>query len=364
MSTKTHLWSNFTHLSKKDKRYCISHKAPHKIVSMKNLTLTLVFIFLVSFSLFAQNGLKAEYYDGTDFNRYVGTQVETNIDHYWDNYPPFAGVSPNKCSIRWTGRVTSPKTGNITFLATFDDGIRVWIGGVLVIDNWSLNDRGYSRGTVKMQAGEYYDIKVEYFNALFEGEVKLFWMFPQPDNLTWYEKLWYGDTSEIVSSEYFFQPIETKVVEEEEKVEEEKEEVALPKPKKVIPKKRRTIPVEQKKENEIVIENYIPKNVQFGHAKTEILPESFPELDRLADFLIKNPHHKIKIEGHTDNVGDAEKNIELSHSRARAVAAYLIKKGVHYERLSAEGLGGSRPLVKSEGGHYHPENRRVEFIVE
>ena len=114
----------------------------------------------------------------------------------------------------------------------------------------------------------------------------------------------------------------------------------------------------------MTIEQYIPKNVQFEQAKTEILPASFTELDKLAEFLNKNQQHKIKIEGHTDNVGNAEKNPQPSHSRARAVAAYLIKKGVHYERLSAEGFGGTRPLIKSEGKTYSPENRRVEFIVE
>jgi len=124
------------------------------------------------------------------------------------------------------------------------------------------------------------------------------------------------------------------------------------------------VPPQLKKRVVEIIQEYIPKNVQFDQAKTEILSESFAELDKLADFLVKNPQHKIKIEGHTDNVGDAEKNFQLSHRRANAVAAYLIKKGVSHERLSAEGFGGSKPLVSSDGRKYHPEYRRVEFIVE
>ena len=325
---------------------------------MKNFFLTSLFTFFVSFSLFAQNGLKVDYYNGTNFYEFVGSQVETNIDHYWGNYSPFKDMDPHECSIRWTGRLMSPKTGEITFVAMFDDGIRVWVGDVLVIDNWQLNDTGYSKGKINMKAGEYYDIKVEYFNALHEGEIKLSWIFSRPDDLSWYERFWYEDEVEIVPAKYFFQPIEETVVELEE------EEITLEKPKAITPKRKPAIPVKPTATKEVTIENYIPKNVQFERAKTEILPESFPELDKLADYLIANPHHKIKIEGHTDNVGDAEKNIQLSHSRARAVAAYLIKKGVQHERLSAEGLGGLRPLVKSEGGQYHPENRRVEFIVE
>ncbi|MGK0363408.1 MAG: outer membrane protein OmpA-like peptidoglycan-associated protein [Saprospiraceae bacterium] len=326
---------------------------------MNKNTLIALFTLLVSFPLFSQNGLRADYYNGTNFERFVGTQIETDINYYWSNDPPFKGINPNECSIRWTGRLMSPKTGDITFLARVDDGIRVWVGGVQIIDNWQLNDVGYSKGTIKMKEGEYYDIKIEYFNALFEGEIKLFWIFPRAENLSWYENLWYEDKEEIVPGKYFLQPQE-----EEKVVELEEEEITPSKPEKITPKKKRTIPVKPKVTKEIAIENYIPKNVQFERAKTEILPESFTELDRLADFLIKNPHHKIKIEGHTDNVGDAEKNVQLSHSRARAVAVYLIKKGVHHERLAAEGFGGSRPLVKSDGRKYHPENRRVEFIVE
>lgn len=314
---------------------------------MKNLSLTLLLILFVSFSTFAQNGLKADFYDGINFNRFAGTQIEKDINYYWGDNPPFKGINPSECSIRWTGRLRSQETGEITFLARFDDGIRVWIGGILIIDNWRLNDTGYSTGKIEMKAGEYYDIKVEYFNALYEGEIKLFWIFPRPDGLNWYENFWYEDKEEIVPAKYFFQPQEE---EKEVEVELEKEEVNVPTPKKTIAKEKPVISKKPKVKKEEFIENYIPKNVQFEHAKSEILMESFAELDKLADYLIKNPQHKIKIEGHTDNVGDAQKNIQLSHSRARAVAAYLIKKGVAYERLSAEGLGGSRPLVKSEGG--------------
>ena len=72
----------------------------------------------------------------------------------------------------------------------------------------------------------------------------------------------------------------------------------------------------------------------------------------------------MRIEGHTDNVGDMNKNFLLSKRRANAVAAYLVKKGVSAERLSAKGFGGTKPLIKSRDKKYHPENRRVAFIIE
>ena len=179
---------------------------------MKKFTLFFLFISMVSFSIFSQNGLKADYYDGTNFNRLVGTKIESNIDYYWLEVAPFKDMNPNECSIRWTGRIMSPKTGVFTFSARVDDGIRVWVGGVQVIDNWQLNDIGYASGKVKLNEGKYYDIKIEYFNGLNEAEIKLFWNLPKPENLGWYDNLWYDDKEEIVPAKYFFQPIKPKIV--------------------------------------------------------------------------------------------------------------------------------------------------------
>jgi len=345
---------------------------------MKISTLISLLVSLASFSAFAQNGLKADYYDGVNFDRYVGTKIETKIDYYWLWNAPFEDMDPSKCSVRWTGRLLAPETGEFVFSASFDDGVRVWVDGIQIIDNWRLNNMAHAKGSLKMEKGEYYDLKIEYFNAMAEAEITLYWELPKEEKKevekkeNWYDFFWQKeeDNKEKISSEYFFQPIEEKIAELKEEKEEKivtvkpKKQRAIPKSKKRVPKKKITFPKESKTTAEITIEKYIPKNVQFERTKTEILPASFPELDRLAEFLIENPHHNIKIEGHTDNVGNAKKNLILSHSRARAVAAYLVKKGIHYERLSAEGFGGSRPLVKSEDGKYHPENRRVEFIVE
>lgn len=328
---------------------------------MKQSVFLSLFTCLFSMSIFAQSGLKAEYYDGTNFNRLVGTKIESNVDYYWDKVSPFPDMNPNECSVRLTGRVSSPETGEFKFRALVDDGIRVWIDNKLIINNWQLNDNVVSEGSFNMNVGQYYDIKIEYFNALYEAELKLFWVFPRPDDLSWYESFWYEDKQEIIPAQFFLQP-------EQEKPEPEIVEVAPPKPVKqkpaVKPKKKPVTPRPKPAPvRKMVIEDYIPKNVQFDRAKTEILPQSFSELDKFAAYLVKNPQYKIKVEGHTDNVGDAAKNLQLSHSRARAVAAYLIKKGVSHERLSAEGFGGERPLVKSDGRKYHPENRRVEFVV-
>ena len=339
---------------------------------MKNL-LSIYFLLVVGFTnLFAQSGLKADYFDGTEFNRYVATNYVDKIDFYWNRTPPVKGINPNKCSVRYTGKLKSPKTGMITFFARVDDGIRVWIDEKLIINNWQLNDVGYSKGAIEMKAGQYYDLKIEYFNALLEAELRLLWELPSDEEKSWWESWWNDEAAEIISAQYFALSIEQIA----EVIPERKPEpVVTPKPKskpkpKSTPKPKPNIAAQkplfipQGKKQVHLIEQYIPKSVAFERTQSEILPVSYPELDNLADFLVKHPTRKVRVEGHTDNIGDMEKNLKLSERRAYAVAAYLVKKGVSAKQLSAKGFGGTKPLKTTSDKKYHPENRRVEFVVE
>jgi outer membrane protein OmpA-like peptidoglycan-associated protein len=329
---------------------------------MKNLS---IFLYVVSFlfasiCITAQNGLLAEYFDGTNFNHKVATRIDDKIDMYWNNRPPVDGIDPHECSIRWTGRLQSPKTGTYTFSARVDDGIRVWVGGVKVIDDWGLNDVGIFSGEVKMEAGKMYDLKVEYFNALVEGEITLLWEIPKEEETNWLNR-WLSEARPVViESEYFYQPVLLQpLINKSSEVAEKPKPVANPKP-----AVKPTLAPEKEMATVETIQKYTPENIQFERAKADILSESFPDLNELADFLNRHTHLKVTIEGHTDYVGDAYKNVILSQDRADAVAAYLIEKGVAEDRLEAKGYGGSRPLAKSDGRKYHPENRRVAFIIE
>lgn len=78
-----------------------------------------------------------------------------------------------------------------------------------------------------------------------------------------------------------------------------------------------------------------------------------------------NPHIKrVRIEGHTDETGTRELNMQLSEARANSVREHLIKKGVKPERLTAKGFGPDRPLVPGKDEVARAKNRRVEFIVD
>lgn len=105
------------------------------------------------------------------------------------------------------------------------------------------------------------------------------------------------------------------------------------------------------------------RNVLFVQSKTDLLPESFPELDVVVEFLEKNPTVFIELAGHTDNRGVARDNVELSQARVDKVKAYLVSKGISEKRITGKGYGGSQPIADNTKEDTRKLNRRVEFII-
>ncbi len=104
-------------------------------------------------------------------------------------------------------------------------------------------------------------------------------------------------------------------------------------------------------------------NVFFVRSKSELMPDSFSELDRLVKVLSDNPQLKIEISGHTDNVGDPALNIKLSEDRVLAIKHYLITKSISSNRLSGKGYGGAKPVASNDKEETRKLNRRVEFVI-
>lgn len=105
------------------------------------------------------------------------------------------------------------------------------------------------------------------------------------------------------------------------------------------------------------------KNVFFGSGSANLKPESQAELDKLVSLLQLYPELHIQINGHTDNVGAAADNQQLSEERAKAVYNFLREKGVDAGRLQYKGFGESRPLSPNDTEEGRQENRRTEFEV-
>jgi len=105
------------------------------------------------------------------------------------------------------------------------------------------------------------------------------------------------------------------------------------------------------------------KNVFFAFNKTKILPESDQALEDLYNFLVENPEIKIKITGHTDNVGSVDSNQKLSNERAKSVRNYIVEKGIAADRISYEGKGETEPCDTNDTEEGRAANRRVEFTI-
>lgn len=108
----------------------------------------------------------------------------------------------------------------------------------------------------------------------------------------------------------------------------------------------------------------IRQQVHFASGKAKILPDSFELLSQVAAVFKSNPTMRVMIEGHTDNVGSAAKNLKLSDQRAKAVRLHLIdKNGVAADRIEAVGYGQTKPIAANASAKGRALNRRVEFNI-
>ncbi len=347
---------------------------------MKKLFL-LFFLYILNNAahLHAQQGLKGEYFAGKNFGKLVMSRIDAKIDFNWKiGTAPAPNMNPQDYSIRWTGRIQAPVSGTYTFSAIVDDGIRVWIGNTKIIDGWGLNDNVDFTGKVVLEAGKKYDLKVEYFNGMREGEIYLLWELPTE------KKMFYGHNYKKIEAQYFSQ---TPVIQPIAQTPKQTTVVApkvvakptTPSQTKIPPSVKPTnkpttttkIPPSPKNRDASTVKpinldtvtKYTAQNVLFEVSKPIMLSSSYAELDNLAAMLKRFPNKKVLVLGHTDNVGNADANTKLSEQRAQVVVDYLIKKGVSESRLTSQGFGGSRPISDENTKEGHARNRRVEFVI-
>lgn len=103
--------------------------------------------------------------------------------------------------------------------------------------------------------------------------------------------------------------------------------------------------------------------VYFQIGESNVLPESFEQLDNLVTYLKENFNLKIQIEGHTDNQGDSKANKKLSLERAYNVREYLVSKGIAGKRIKFVGLGDTQPISANDTEESRKLNRRVEYKI-
>ncbi len=106
------------------------------------------------------------------------------------------------------------------------------------------------------------------------------------------------------------------------------------------------------------------KNVEFNSGNTELSNiNSLNQLNKLVLYLKENSNIKIRVNGHTDNVGSKESNFKLSKERAKFIAKYIIKSGIKKDRIKWEGFADEKPIADNRSEDGRSQNRRVEFEI-
>lgn len=108
---------------------------------------------------------------------------------------------------------------------------------------------------------------------------------------------------------------------------------------------------------------FAAKSIQFETGSDILKPSSYKVLDEVVSLLTTYSFVNIAIEGHTDNIGNPSKNINLSAYRARAVMNYFIGKGISPSRLSSTGYGDTRPIAPNTTAAGRLQNRRVDIRI-
>lgn len=104
-------------------------------------------------------------------------------------------------------------------------------------------------------------------------------------------------------------------------------------------------------------------NVLFHRATADLVDSAYVDLDNVYRMMVDNPDIYIELSGHTDNQGNARKNVDLSQARVEVVKQYLVNKGISADRINGKGYGGSQPIASNRSEETRRLNRRVEFKV-
>jgi glucose/arabinose dehydrogenase len=119
-----------------------------------------------------------EYYDNQNLSGLFATRSDASIDFDWNAAAPISGMGVDTFSVRWTGTAVPQFSETYTFYTVSDDGVRLWVNGALVIDNWTDHGTTENTASLALVAGQSYSIKMEYYENGGGSHAKLHWSSP------------------------------------------------------------------------------------------------------------------------------------------------------------------------------------------
>jgi outer membrane protein OmpA-like peptidoglycan-associated protein len=343
------------------------------------------------------SGLRGDYYEGLNFEHLVRTQRDARLDFDWHERSPVPGVPATSFSVRWTGWLVPPVTGHYILHLTVDDGVRLWLGQRLLLDEWRGQYLSSYQVAVDLQGGHAYPLRLEYCQYSATTRLLLSWERPrQHEAPASWRTLW-GLTTELMSSRYRevvparalvtnwppaprplagplpgTRPPAKPVGPPRQR--HARPAPTLPRPQPRTPSEpllvKRAHVVQATRAPRATTRDTLARQLAIGVAVTwhalyfpqgqaTLLPAVAVSLDTLVGVLQQYPHLRLEVQGHTDNQGNALLNRHLSHQRAVAVCSYLTAHGIAASRLQPLGLGDTQPVADNREPAQRPRNRRV-----
>jgi titin len=128
--------------------------------------------------LLTGDGLLGVYYDGLNFTGATVSRVDPNVNFNWGSGNPAPSIDVDDFSVRWTGQVETTIAGTYTFRTDTDDGVRLWVNGVQLINDWTNHGVSPNFGTISLGANTRYNLTMEYYDGSRDAIAQLSWTVP------------------------------------------------------------------------------------------------------------------------------------------------------------------------------------------
>ena len=120
-------------------------------------------------------GLTGTYHDNTDFTGASTTRTDASVDFDWGGGPPAPSIDADSFSARWSGQVQPKHSEVYTFHTTSDDGVRLWVDGQQLVDNWTDHGPTDDSGQIELTAGQKYDVRMDFYENGGGATARLAW---------------------------------------------------------------------------------------------------------------------------------------------------------------------------------------------
>jgi MSHA biogenesis protein MshQ len=158
-------------------KYSYTHA--HQLMKRKFLSLLALLVATSALAQEAKTGLLGQYFKGVELTGPPALKrVDAQVNFDWPEAPA-DGLPADQFSVRWSGTVQSPATGKFTFITESDDGVRLWVDGKLLIDNWTDHAPAEDKSVeFAMEDGKRYEVIMEFFESGGGAAAKLMWSGP------------------------------------------------------------------------------------------------------------------------------------------------------------------------------------------